>query len=150
MVAEGGGAEEQAEIKAQDKLRKEKEEADAKKRNNQKDNSSTSGSSNAAAGNVMVSFDVPSHTAFQGNEWYVRNPGYKCGEGSAGTVVVNVKVDQSGAVLSAAYDPSKSRGNITSCMIYEAEKYAKISRFDYNSSAAKSQSGWISYTFISQ
>jgi len=145
-----GGADERARIEAQNKARKLREQEEARKNQANNNNSSTAGTTTAAAGNVMVSFSVPNHTAFQGNDYYVRNPGYKCGEGSSGTVMVRIKVDQSGNVLSANYDPSQSRGNVTPCMISEAEKYAKISRFNYSAKAAKSQSGWVTYTFISQ
>jgi outer membrane biosynthesis protein TonB len=150
MFEEAGGAAERAKIRKQIEERKKREREAAQSKENTNNNNSTAGTTNAAAGNVMVKFDVPNHTAHQGNDWYVRNPGYKCGKGASGTVIVRVKVDQSGNVLSAQYDPSQSSGSITSCMISEAEKYAKISRFNYSPKAAKSQSGWISYTFISQ
>ncbi len=151
LFEEAGGTKTRAEIRKQMedwKKQQEKQKSDSKSSTTNKQ--STSGTNNAAVGNVMVEFSVPNHTAHQGNDYYVRNPGYKCGEGSSGTVVVLVKVDQAGNVLSAQYDASQSRGNITPCMISEAEKYALISRFNYSSKAAKSQSGWISYTFISQ
>ena len=64
-------------------------------------------------------------------------------------VKILVKVDQSGKVLSATYDESQS-SNATYCMISEAKKYAMMSRFNYAPDAAKTQSGWITYTFISQ
>ncbi len=148
LFKNAGGAAEREKIRAQIDARKEREREQAKQ--NKSDNkSSTSGTSTAAAGNVMVKFNVPKHTAHQGNDYYVRNPGYKCGVGSAGIVMILVKVDQSGNVLSATYDAAQS-SNANSCMIAEAKKYALISRFNYSPSAAKSQTGWISYTFISQ
>lgn len=102
----------------------------------------------AYAGSVMVEFDVPKHTAHQNNNWYVRNPGYTCPKGSSGTVTIVVKVSQSGSVTSATFDPSRSSG-ANSCMIEQAKKYAKISRFNFAKDAASSQTGWISYRFIS-
>ncbi len=148
MFRDAGGAEKRADIIARDKARKLREAEDAKQRENSNDHS-TAGTANAAAGNVMVSFNVPKHTAHQGNDWYVRNPGYKCGSGASGRVMILVKVDQSGKVLSATYDESQS-SNANYCMITEAKKYAMMSRFNDASDAAKTQSGWISYTFISQ
>ncbi|MFK7784149.1 MAG: hypothetical protein AB8B56_03475 [Crocinitomicaceae bacterium] len=149
MFQEAGGAEKQADIIAKDKARKLREAEEARKREAANNNNSTAGTANAAAGNVMVSFNVPKHTAHQGNDWYVRNPGYKCGSGASGRVMILVKVDQSGKVLSATYDAGQS-SNANYCMISEAKKYAMMSRFNYASDAAKMQSGWISYTFISQ
>lgn len=150
MFEEAGGEAERAKIRAQIEARKKREAEEEKRRNASKDDgTSTAGTANAAAGNVMVSFNVPKHTAHQGNDWYVRNPGYKCGVGASGRVMILVKVDQSGKVLSATYDESQSSG-ATFCMISEAKKYALMSRFNYAPDAAKTQSGWISYTFISQ
>ena len=149
MFAEAGGDAEREKIRAQIEARKQKEREEAKQRNASNDGTSTAGTSNAAAGDVMVSFSVPKHTAHQGNDYYVRNPGYKCGVGASGRVMILVRVDQSGKVLSATYDESQS-SNASYCMISEAKKYAMISRFNYAPDAAKSQSGWISYTFISQ
>lgn len=149
MFEEAGGEAEREKIRAQIEARKQRERDQANQRNSTDDRSATEGTSNAAAGNVMVSFSVPKHTAHQGNDYYVRNPGYKCGVGASGRVMILVKVDQSGKVLSATYDESQST-NATYCMISEAKKYALMSRFNYAPDAAKSQSGWISYTFISQ
>ncbi|MDG1332795.1 MAG: hypothetical protein P8P74_10715 [Crocinitomicaceae bacterium] len=149
MFEEAGGAAEREKIRAQIEARKQREKEQAQNNATNDQNSSTQGTNNAVAGNVMVSFNVPKHTAHQGNDYYVRNPGYKCGVGASGRVMILVKVDQSGKVLSATYDPSQS-DNATYCMITEAKKYALISRFNYAADAAKSQSGWISYTFISQ
>ena len=108
------------------------------------------GSNKAAAGNVMVEYSVGTRGPHNGNEYNVRNPGYTCGEGSAGKVFMNVKVDAGGMVISAVYDPAKSSGQINPCMIEKAKKYALLSRFNYSPSAPKSESGWIAYTFVSQ
>lgn len=151
LFEEAGGTKTRAEIRQQmEEWKKQQEKQNANSTSTNSSKQSTSGHKNAAAGNVMVEFSVPNHTAHQGNDWYVRNPGYKCGEGADGTVIVQVKVSQSGDVITAQYDPTRSSGNITPCMIAEAEKYASISRFNYSAKAAKSQSGWISYTFVSQ
>jgi hypothetical protein len=109
---------------------------------------SQSGKQNQYAGNVMVDFSVPGRTAFEGNNWYVRNPGYTCGKGS-GTVYVSILVNQSGYVSRATYDPSKSK-NASSCMIEQAEKYARISRFNYSANSSSQVIGYIIYQFVSQ
>jgi hypothetical protein len=113
-------------------------------------NPGTSGSDKAAAGDVMVEYYVGGRGPHNGNEYNVRNPGYTCGAGSEGKIVMNVRVDTGGAVISATYDPTKSSGQINPCMIEKAKKYALLSRFTFDGSAPKSQAGWIAYTFVSQ
>lgn len=103
----------------------------------------------AYAGNVMVDWSLPSRDAHQKNNWFVRNPGYTCGYGATGMVTIMIKVNQNGNVTSASYDESQSSG-ASSCMITQAMKYAKMSRFSYSGSAPKLQAGRITYTFISQ
>ncbi|MFY7667576.1 MAG: hypothetical protein ACOVQG_02465, partial [Crocinitomicaceae bacterium] len=71
-----------------------------------------------------------------------------CGKGS-GTVHISISVSQSGYVSKATYDPSKSK-NASSCMIEQAEKYAKISRFNYSGNAPAQVTGYIIYQFVSQ
>lgn len=148
LFEEAGGSKERA------KILKEMEDRHTSKSNTSNNNSSKnsdnnqSGKQNQFAGNVMVDFSVPGRTAFENNNWYVRNPGYTCGRGS-GVVYVNIYVNQAGQVVKALYDPSKSK-NATQCMIEQAEKYAGISRFNYSSSALTQQIGYIRYQFVSQ
>ena len=101
------------------------------------------------SGNVMVDWSLAKRSPHQQNNWYVRNPGYTCGHGSSGIVTVIIKVNQNGNVTSAEYDSAQSRGG-NACMIEQAVKYAKKSRFSYSASAGRIQTGRISYTFISQ
>ena len=54
---------------------------------------------------------------------------------------------QNGDVISAVLDQERSRGT-NSNMVEKAIKYAKMSRFEFSNE--KSQTGWISYKFISQ
>lgn len=112
-----------------------------------KETNTSQGGNKAPDGLVMVEFSVPFHTAYQNNRWYVRNPGYNCGFGSEGVVTVIITVDQSGDVISAKATGSSSADD---CMIQQALKYAKLSRFNYSSSAPKTQTGTIVYTFVSQ
>lgn len=142
-----------AEASGNEQRKKIQEEMD-KRKNDQKENkttkpetTTTNGGNKAYDGNVMVKwYDRDPH---QNNNWYVRNPGYTCGYGASGKVVVRIKVNQNGDVSSATYDPSSST-NANSCMIEQAVKYAKMSRFIYSSTASKVEDGWISYTFVSQ
>ena len=109
--------------------------------------SALGGSENQYAGNVMVRFSLTGRTAFNANNWYVRNPGYTCGRGS-GVVVVNVVVGKDGKVIRVAVDNAQSTGN--ACMKEQAQKYASISRFSISSTASDSQTGYIRYEFVSQ
>lgn len=114
---------------------------------NPKDNNQN-GKANQYSGNVMVDFYLPGRTAYDNNNWHIRNPGYTCGFGS-GTVVINVKVNLNGKVLKITYDASQS-SNASACMIEQAKKYAQMSRFNFSGEASKEQSGYIRYQFISQ
>jgi len=95
----------------------------------------------------MVDWSLSGRTAHQNNNWYVRNPGYTCGYGSSGKVSVQIIVNQNGDVVSATASGSASAND---CMIQQALKYAKLSRFNYSGSAPKTQTGTIIYTFVGQ
>jgi len=145
MYAEAGGSKTREEIRKEIDRRK---EADANKPVTQNKPAQVGGDK-VFAGNVMVDWSLAARSPHQNNNWYVRNPGYTCGYGSSGTVSIIIKVNQAGNVVVATYDPSQSNG-ANACMIEQATKYAKISRFAYSGSAPKSQTGRITYTFISQ
>ena len=146
MYKEAGGH------KTRDEIRKEmaaRKEAATNVKTNTNPKPAQEGGDVAYSGNVMVDWSLAKRSPHQNNNWYVRNPGYTCGYGSAGTVTVMIKVNQNWDVTSATYDPAQSSGG-NQCMIEQAVKYAKKSRFDYSGSAAKIQTGRITYTFISQ
>ena len=105
-------------------------------------------SSQGIKAETMVSFQLTKRTPLNNNDWYIRNPGYTCGNVD-GVVVVDIKVGQNGKVISAKYDAKRST-NANACMISKAEEYASISRFNYSESAPRSQNGYIKYTFIYQ
>ena len=144
MFEEAGG-----DLKRKAILEKAKEES---KKNTDKDKansakSNTSSSANAAEGTVMVEWNLKNRKPHLNDEWHIRNPGYKCGKGASGRVVVDIKVGQDGRVKSASCNESAS--SISSqCMLDQALKYAKMSRF--NASRTSIQSGTISYVFVSQ
>lgn len=112
-----------------------------------KESTSTQGGNKAAAGNVMVDWSLSGRSPHQNNNWYVRNPGYTCGYGSSGRVSVQIFVNQNGDVVNATATGSSGAND---CMIQQALKYAKLSRFNYSGSAPKSQTGTIVYTFVGQ
>lgn len=143
---EAAGVAERADIEARDAARKEREKQQAKN-NAKSDKPSTSGntSNTASAGKVLVEPYLAKRSSTR-----AEIPGYMCGIGASGKVVMIVKVDNAGTVISATHDPSQNQGNVDYCMIQQAQKYAMRSRFQASSSAVKSQEGWIAYTFISQ
>lgn len=146
LFEESGGAAERKRIQQSiDERKKNKDNTNP----NQKQSTNQTGGSTAYAGNVMVDWSLANRNPHQNNNWYVRNPGYTCGPGSSGRVTVHIKVNQNGDPTIATYDPALSSG-ASSCMIEQAIKYAKLSRFNYSSSSPKLQEGTITYTFISQ
>ena len=133
-----------------DKILKESEQRknDLKKQAPLKpENKESSGAKTVYAGNVMVEWSLAQRTAYQNNNWHIRNPGYTCGYGSSGKVTVQIKVNQNGNVIQAAVLSSSSANE---CMTQQALKYAKLSRFNYSNSASTGQVGTITYTFLSQ
>lgn len=103
-------------------------------------------SSKAYEGKTMVRYDLTDRHPYNKNDWHIRNPGYTCGNVN-GIVVVDIKVAESGDVTNAKYNASKS-SNADACMIRQAEKYALLSRFNYDSNATRNQEGWIEYKFV--
>jgi len=99
-------------------------------------------------GDVMVEWMLDGRTAYENNNWWVRNPGYTCGYGSSGKVVVKITVDQGGRVVQALYDAGASSG-ANQCMIEQSVAYAKKSKFNYKEASGQ-QSGFIVYRFVSQ
>lgn len=152
MYDEAGGDKTRAQIKQEVEARKKAEEKKSKNNTPTTNTNTQKGGNTSYGGNVMVKWKFDSgqeRDAHQNNIWYVRNPGYTCPQGSAGTVVILIKVSQSGNVTTATYDASQS-GGANACMIEQALKYAKMSRFAYSSNNSSIQSGKIIYTFISQ
>lgn len=118
-----------------------KEKDDHRKNNVNENNIDTDGS-NAVAGEVLVRYDLSDRKAHD-----LPKPGYTCN--SSGTVVVDIKVDKTGEVKSASFNSSLSSG-ASECMINKAVRYAKKSRFNYSGGAPSTQSGTITYKFVSR
>lgn len=74
-------------------------------------------------------------------------PVYMCQYG--GVVVINIAVDQNGAVVSAKLDKESSK-TTDECLIKAALNGANNTRFNRKSSAPKIQMGSITYQFIAQ
>jgi|TARA_R110000737_G_scaffold202403_1_gene221622 hypothetical protein len=146
LFEETGGAAERERIKQQ--MEKAKQD-NASKSTTKTTKPAQTGGDKAFAGNVMVEWSLTGRDPHQKNNWNVRNPGYTCGVGSNGTVVIDIRVNQNGDVISATYNSGSSYGT-NPCMIEQAQKYAKMSRFAFSSSAPKSQDGTIIYRFVSQ
>ena len=74
-------------------------------------------------------------------------PSYKCT--TEGTVVVIIKVNQKGKVISASIDESKTNTK-NDCLRNEAINYSKRWRFtqDFNDNVRKS--GWIKFVYVAQ
>ncbi len=143
LFNEAGGDKERAKIKNEAEEQKRKITSNV---NNKSTSTNQTSKSYQFAGNVMVDFSLKGRTAYENNNWFVRNPGYTCGHGSAGTVVVLISVDNSGKVIATSIDESRSE-NATTCMRDQALKYAGISKF--NSGSSK-QDGYIRYRFVAQ
>jgi outer membrane biosynthesis protein TonB len=150
MFEETGGEAKRKAIKEQDEERKKNQNQNNSDKSSapKSNNGATSGTNNAVKGNVMVEWSLANRSPHQNNEWFVRNPGYTCGHGSSGRVIILIKVGQDGRVVSAIPDASGS-SSANSCMVEQALKYAKLSRFDYSPTEVN-QSGKIYYTFVSQ
>lgn len=142
MYEEAGGEKTRAEIREEMEAR---QKAAANSKASADDPKATTSGGTSYKGDVMVDWEL--RGPHKNNTWYIRNPGYTAGIGAQGIVYVIIKVNQNGDVISATFDSDRSRGANTN-MVEKALKYARMSRFEYSS--VKSQSGWISYKFISQ
>jgi hypothetical protein len=138
-------------VKQREKIQQEMDErkrlAEQKKKQtpppSQASNNNAGGNS-GAKGSAMVDWDLKGRTPHENNSYYVRNPGYTCGQGMSGAILVKIKVDNGGDVISATVASDVSR--INPCLVEQALKYAKMSRF--NPSSMPSQEGTIKYTFV--
>ncbi|MFM7595851.1 MAG: hypothetical protein ACKO4Y_06710 [Flavobacteriales bacterium] len=147
LFSEAGGEKERTTIK--NDMDQRKHHTSNSGNGNKTPGKTESSSSNQYSGDVMVEFKLEGRTAFENNLWYVRNPGYTCGYGSSGKVVVSIKVDKGGRVIDARYDATKSNG-ANECMIEQSVRYAKKSRFNFKDSSPTQQTGFIIYKFIAQ
>ena len=146
MKDAAGGAKERDRLSGLIADRKASQQEILDNQNNESIPIANQGGNKKFAGQTMVNFDLSGRDAYQNNKWFVRNPGYKCDNGSTVRVHIDIKVGSEGYVTSASYNSSKSSG-ASSCEIGASLKYAKKSRFEYKSSG-EDQLGWISYIFM--
>ena len=146
LFEEAGGAAKRQAI-SDEMVKRKRELTNTGNSTNKKDATQKTGGSTAYLGNVMVDWSLKGRSPHQNDNYWVRNPGYTCGYGSAGTITVHIKVNQNGDVISAVTTASSGSNQ---CMIEQAVAYAKKSRFNYSSSASTQQEGVITYKFISQ
>lgn len=146
MYDDAGGKATREEILAEMERRK----AEENKQENTKPSTNESNSNSYnESGNVMVKWDVNGREPHQNNDWYIRNPGYKCGKGANGKVTIFVKVGYDGRITHAEFVENQSY-SVNECMKSEALMYAKMSRFKPSANGQKSQEGYIYYTFVAQ
>lgn len=122
--------------KREEKKRQAQAQSDAQKAN--------AGGSAPSKGKTMVNYVLDGRTPHNNDIWNVRNPGYTCGQGMSGEVIVKIRVNTNGNVIFAKAINDVSRLN--PCLIEQAEAYAKKSRF--NPSAVDNQEGTITYRFV--
>ncbi|PWH86819.1 hypothetical protein [Brumimicrobium oceani] len=122
------------------------QKVDKKNEDKKNDHKSSGSSSEAVGGKTMVSFSLINRHPLNHNDWYVRNPGYTCGNVN-GTVTVSISVDVGGVVTSATVIDEQSQ-NASACMLQRAREYALKSRFNYAGDAPKKQEGTITYRFV--
>lgn len=143
MKSEAGGSAKQAELRRLIEQRKEQKKL-AEQAKNDGNDSNLPAAANKYAGATLVSWDLHGRKALNNDDSNIGKPGYTCN--SSGIVVIDVKTNLNGNVISAKYNASASRG-ANQCMINNSLRYAKKSRFA-PSNEAKHQTGYIKYTFV--
>lgn len=106
---------------------------------NNNNNATEQGGNTSYSGPVTATFTLGGRSIKQSPK-----PTYKCK--GAGTVVINIAVDEWGKVVSAKVDEAKSSRD--ACLSSESVAYAL--RWLFSSGSSKAQSGTISFTFSAQ
>ena len=120
----------------EEKKRQAQAQSDAQKAN--------AGGSAPAKGKTMVNYVLDGRKPHNNDGWYIRNPGYTCGQGMSGEVVVKIRVNTNGNVVYAKAISNVS--GLNPCLVEQSEAYAKMSRF--NTSSVDNQEGTITYRFV--
>lgn len=145
LFAEAAGNSERAEIERGREETRQKREKFEKEQQDKKQSSGTKESSVASKkGKTMVSYYLPNRLPHNNNKDNIKNPGYTCEQGSYGEVVIKIKVNGMGQVTSAT--PASSYAGLNPCLVEQALKYAKLSRF--NADDLANQEGTITYIFM--
>jgi hypothetical protein len=138
-----------ADAKARADARKQKEEQrrqDAMKRQGQDVKGQNGQEGSVPKTQPMVDFSLSGRTPYNNDDYWVRNPGYTCGKGEGGTVIVAIKVNSNGNVIDAV--PTGNHKSLDQCIVQRAIEYAKMSRFNASSKAV--QEGTITYKYKPQ
>jgi outer membrane biosynthesis protein TonB len=144
LFAEASGNSQRSEIQKQRaETERKKQQFEQDQKNKQTNNNPSQGTS-SKKGKTMVSYSLTGRKPHNNDISNVRNPGYTCEQGSYGEVTIKIKVNSLGQVESAT--PASSYSNLNSCLVEQALKYAKLSRFD--ASDKSSQDGTITYIFM--
>ncbi len=77
---------------------------------------------------------------------FLSNPLYTCPEEMSGLIVIDVRIDRSGNVVSAKYNKAKSTGT-AACLIESTLQAARESYFNEDMSAPEIQEGFITYQY---
>jgi outer membrane biosynthesis protein TonB len=141
----GGDAERARIQKEWDARKKQKEEKDKQKQAVNGGTGGTQGTNAGADGQTLVSWDLDGRKAHLNDKSNVKIPGYTCGKGVNVKVVVKIRVNSNGDVISAK---SQAPAGTNPCCVQKAEAYALKSRFEYAPTAI--QEGTITYSFKSQ
>lgn len=145
LFADAKGVQEREKIKKEAEERKKKWEEKMKNTPPPTNQSNANkGGNNGTKGKTMVHYELNGRQPHNNDMWYVRNPGYTCGQGTSGEVIVKIKVNSNGDVVSAV--PAESYSELNSCLIQQSIAYAKKSRF--SPSSKPSEEGIIIYRFV--
>lgn len=130
-----------------EKDKKEREERNkAKQKQVNGGDGGVSGSSSSTAGQASVTWKFSDNRdAYEGRAERVPVPAYTCGNSSDAKVVVQVKVDAAGKVISATVQSTTLENG---CIKSNALQYARKSRFE--PSSMPEQTGTITYIYKAQ
>lgn len=143
LFEEASGNAQRSEIQRQrEETQRKKQQFEQNQQNKHTNNQGQTVSSKK--GKTMVSFDLPNRKPHNNDMSNIKNPGYTCEQGSYGEVTIKIKVNSLGQVISAT--PASSYAGLNSCLVEQALKYARLSRF--NAADVNSQDGTITYVFM--
>lgn len=145
LFEEAQGNSQRADIQKQrEEIQRKKQKFEDDQKNKAKGNGQTANTTSSKKGKTMVSYHLTDRKPHNNDIANIRNPGYTCEQGSYGEITIKIKVNNLGQVESAT--PSSSYSGLNPCLVEQALKYARLSRF--NASDKTSQDGTITYIFM--
>ena len=139
-----GNAEREKIRQEADQNRKNREEKKRQAQAQSEAQKANAGGSTPSKGKTMVNYVLDGRSPHNNDIWNVRNPGYTCGQGMSGEVVVKIRVNTNGNVIYAKAISNVS--GLNPCLVEQSEAYAKMSRF--NPASVDNQEGTITYRFV--